>query len=115
MREIKFRVWGPNSKHMWTWEELLVHSIPINWLSNDPNFGSERVIMQFTGLHDKNGVEIYEGDVVESQNFSASEVLFEDGVFLALDTPLNQDWGGCPGNEWEVIGNIYENPELINV
>jgi len=109
MREIKFRAWDTAQKKMLSNDDIYVFDgKPCHKHEYDHIGVCGDILMQYTGLKDKNGVEIYEGDVVESQNFSASEVLFEDGVFLALDTPLNQDWGGCPGNEWEVIGNIYE-------
>lgn len=75
---------------------------------NEPTFttcikGTER---QFTGLHDKNGKEIYEGDIIkgETRNFT---VKFEEGMFTT-------DVGKYILNgDYEVIGNIHENPELL--
>jgi len=112
-REIKFRAWHRKEKVM---------------LKPDDNYGTTRdldcvvyymqgqpvELMQYTGLKDKNGKEIYEGDIVKSHHFLPSEIVFTEGIFLAEDTPLLYDTLSVyPDNKWEVIGNIYENPELI--
>lgn len=78
-------------------------------------------VMQFTGLLDRNGKEIYEADVVISPNYQydpsngddpveLSEVRFVDGAFIAGDYCLRE----FELQDTEVIGNIYENPELLN-
>ena len=70
--------------------------------------------MQYTGLKDKNGKEIYEGDILLTNNQTYNyEVKFEDCSF-GVQT---KHYGfinliGC--GELEIIGNIYENPELLN-
>ena len=76
--------------------------------------------MQFTGLHDKNGKEIYEGDVVNSS--AAMDGIYLRVVEFSKDRPcieFNPLTGFvlCKGNEhlFEVIGNIYENPELLEI
>lgn len=75
---------------------------------------------QYTGLKDKNGVEIYEGDIVkepyyvdEINGFLLLEVVFKDGEFLGK--VLNKKGFGLQRLTMyrEVIGNIYENPELL--
>ena len=84
----------------------------------------EAVLMQFTGLKDKNGKEIYEGDIVEYEEPSfESEVLRSPVIFIAgafgLDgtnghfNPSFYRLGKFAKNDLEVLGNIYENPELL--
>ena len=62
---------------------------------------------QFTGLHDKNGKEIWESDIVKYQNRFLLEVKFTCGIFHA-GTVEGERLELC-----EIIGNIYENPELL--
>lgn len=98
-REIKFRFWNPNIKTLTeagTLQRMLKFEaeFPDRW---DGNI----VFMQFTGLFDKNGKEIYEGDITLLGDITRV-VEFKDGSFIG--------WH----NECEIIGNIYENPNLIN-
>lgn len=72
------------------------------WATFRPDEGFD--IMQYTGLEDKNGVEIYEGDIVIAQ-YTASPQIITNKVYWE---ELLWTW-----EEIEIIGNIYENPELI--
>lgn len=63
------------------------------------------ILMQSTGLKDKNGVEIYEGDIVKTFGANIYVVEFYDGKF----NPISD----LEASNWKVIGNIYENPELL--
>ena len=88
-------------------------------------FTSDCAVMQFVGIHDKNGYEVYEGDVVKIKNDSRTFYLrwFDDMRFAFADTrsdyektfyPTLDDAEGFPmDSEIEIIGNIYENPELL--
>ena len=140
MREIKFRAWGkfesydkentmfelPFGKDMYWYEEGCINKFPKDW-----------VIMQYTGLHDKNGKEIYEGDLITSPlikaEFLPCLVKFGEYTDIAeagytshtnigfyiqdstgqqtglLNEELLIEW-----DSFEVIGNIYENPELVS-
>jgi hypothetical protein len=113
IREIKFRAWDTSAKLMSSWEELLEPDA----LSGDTVdlgiFEYERFkMLQFTGLKDKNGREIYEGDIFRYYHYGELNVVeYGEGEYLLENH-------GLPLNEWnkggEVIGNIYENPELLN-
>lgn len=70
----------------------------------------DKNIMQFTGLKDKNGKKIYEGDILENEDGEKGRIEFYQGGFIWKKKeyfPLSR-WI----NKYEIIGNIYENPEL---
>ena len=75
-------------------------------------------IGQFTSLYDKNGKEIYEGDILKAGDSGLLEVRFVRGVFAFLwNGNLDDEFPtGSPTHEWaEVIGNIHDNPELLEI
>lgn len=73
------------------------------------NLGADAVLMQYTGLEDKNGKEIYEGDILYVPGFGNHELKYEDGLYVCEVRGVNQ----AMAEQCEVIGNIYENPELL--
>lgn len=111
MRTIKFRAWDKADKIM---IENLFEKVIIN------RYGgvvaqSHLEVMQFTGLLDKNGKEIFEGDIIQDEDgwkkvVTYNEDVWEEGCYhYAGFSFLNS------ADQIEVIGNIYENPELISV
>ncbi|HAA6883795.1 TPA_asm: hypothetical protein GHH03_11615 [Listeria monocytogenes] len=82
-------------------------------------------VSQFTGLKDKNGKKIFEGDIVEIIEIDAfgnldwnrlkGKVMFSEGAWLVTDSGSFAISLWSEINEFEIIGNIYENPELLEV
>lgn len=112
MREIKFRAWdGEAISFPLTIGDIV--SGHLDWNDENPP-----ILMQYTGLKDKNGKEIYEGDVVKyiSPEFVGKVCYTTYGGRYELE----EKKGGTIyhhnflGNEVEIIGNIYENPNLKN-
>ena len=112
-REIKFRVWAhasgvmfyPDAEAGWTMSGGRLRELP------------NTTLMQYTGLKDKNGVEIYEGDIIE--HFVDFGPGGEKGGYR---TPIKITPYGLNTAMWifkeegylpEIIGNIHENPELL--
>ena len=126
MREIKFRAWIKEKK-------AIFEVILIDYVTKKVTYLLERVghflsirdakfndveFMQYTGLEDKNGKEIYEGDILSNGNDEKPyKVIFENGSFRAeLEGDFEEysfDLIDVVAQGCEVVGNIYENPELI--
>lgn len=118
MREIKFRAWDKINKEMFNVESI--------------NFQERRVyrdvvsyrdfndieLIQYTGLKDKNEKEIYEGDILSNgNNEKPYKVIFENGSYRAeFEGDFDEysfDLIDIVAQGCEVVGNIYENPELM--
>lgn len=118
-RKIKFRIWNDYDKKMIHWNELLGNNLAN--IFTIPSYN--KWLMQYTGLHDKNGKEIYEGDIVYCQTkYGKAKALIEfiDGKFVAywnsaITHPQNGHHIACYdiNKKFEVIGNIYDNLELL--
>ncbi len=109
----KFRAWFKAEKIMSNVNKLDFYNGVIDVLSFEAIEIEKVVLMQSTGLKDKNGKEIFEGDIVELYGETILPVLFEDGCFgtrfLSGITPLM-----AIGSEFiKILGNIYEHPELL--
>jgi uncharacterized phage protein (TIGR01671 family) len=131
-REIKFRAWDSRTNEwllgyerpnlggfslvgevmMFGEYEKMLASFPLKELD-------KLIIMQYTELKDRNGKEIYEGDMVRTNNNVIMPVTFEYGSFIVKGNDIRfaertDDLYYAVQMEIEVIGNIYENPELLN-
>lgn len=131
-REIKFRMWGANAKRMY-YDPVIVLSCLSQQQAHDTNSetpGAMRtnhaelhgmVWMQFTGLQDIQGKDIYERDAVRyrwrfTEGLRVGEVLFEERGFWAIDDHDKSIAAMLMNpniSDIEVIGNVFENPELL--
>ena len=138
MREIKCRAWDKQTRN---WCELYTVDNAVEWYNRKHSifrgfFDRHIILMQYTGLKDKNGKEIYEGDIIAHKGKYHTVI----GQILFGKIPSNREVGGDQGfyiewqnngaNEWdnwwrhdmyywteqvEVIGNIHDNSELLEV
>ena len=145
-REIKFRAWDKKNKRIRTVDDLLnlwticnhggeVRTIPNVIVVNQSYrgddlkmvVGKDCELMQYTGLKDENGTEIYEGDIVNNSFYGNpvygyNIIEFCNGCFYGVNLKEGRTRLGAEveGGIWcekylEIIGNIYENPELLEL
>lgn len=116
----KFRAWNMVAKFFLDWEKFIDYeNDQMEIVGNDYRIynDDEFVLQQCTGLFDKNGKVIYEGDILKS-----TDTINQDSIYNVVEWN-NGCFTICEG-EWgldkftldisEIIGNIYENPELLN-
>ena len=120
MREIKFRAWCKSEDRMLDGYQITPHislkydedwSIE-NLMDNTTILNDDLILMQFTGLKDKNGKEIYEGDIVNDCCSKELRTVLYQAPQFSLDRPRKIGHSNLHEN-CEVIGNIYQNPELL--
>jgi len=118
MREIKFRAWDKHLKFMIPdcQKQYVPDDVPLCCFNDYLTMTDRFDVMQYTGIKDKNGKEIYEGDILKHDNCWLATVGFDCGAFYwqaECYKPEAQDWQDATYRDFEVIGNIYENPELL--
>ena len=124
MREIKFRAWVKDRK-------AIFEVVLINYVTKKVTYLLERVghllsirdakfndveLMQYTGLKDKNGKEIYEGDIIFLHGSKYKVIFKTEGARFVLrnnEFELEITFINNNNKRMEVLGNVYENPELM--
>jgi uncharacterized phage protein (TIGR01671 family) len=135
MREIKFRAWM--KKYNQFWDVVQVNFVTNEILAPDGEWYEYNELVQYTGIKDKNGKEIYEGDIIQhgenayspfENSISIVEWFDENFMWIFKKNHIKKDandkvvydielLGNISGgydDKFEVIGNIFENKELLN-
>lgn len=119
MREIKFRAWDKELEKM----HYDVEHTYDDWKTSCASFGAiledtERFnVMQYAGLKDKNGKEIYEEDILRFSNGNIGKVFWSNlrsGFDVAFNGAIPEELDVRLAGSSEIIGNIYENKELLD-
>ena len=134
MNKIKFRAWDKDGCYTKNCKPGMIEDIQGSTLWSSIIYDDDFELMQYTGLKDKNGKEIYEGDILQVLGYEPGDIIgncfVEYGCFLLSEDDwqvehktmgFSGNWGDgckchCELNESKilrVIGNIYENPELL--
>ena len=122
MREIKFRAWEEELKLMLMPVDLSSPLQEYKWLGR-----TDLPIMQYTGLKDKNGKEIYEGDITKHKYWEGKDIYvvikWDDGLLTFKGNVYSERDGiecenvffiDSDNHKFEIIGDIYSNPELLS-
>jgi len=114
MKEIKFRTWDTYRRLMTT-PAIIIGGKEYNVWSENISKPDDTIYMQYTGLKDKNGKDIYEGDILnyvdgDYGSEQAYSVTFKYGMFYLGNDSL---WHYTSSGKYKIIGNIHENPELL--
>lgn len=125
MRKIKFRAWLKEDKKMVNVETMDFTDKSIQYLKRSEIINvyilrresfDDVELMQYTGLKDKKGKEIYEGDIVilnDAEEESRCVVKYKYGSYILVDGDLRENLSNVEDRFLEVIGNIYENKNLL--
>ena len=114
-RKIKFRAWNEVSEKMLNWNDFLDTNMKNTFIAPE---STGLILMQYTGLDDKNGKEIYEGDIVGDNKIKWIVKWNKHRMGFSLYPTTKQLYDEMPINVenklgFKKLGNIYDNPELL--
>ncbi len=120
-RDIKFRAWHEASKQMYKWDMLTINSdcIETNFdglFTTDEDDVNKLILMQYTGIKDKNGKEGYHQDIINHTVYGKGVIRwYSNGWAIHLESMYGYEGWMESGilEKSEIIGNIYENPKLV--
>jgi uncharacterized phage protein (TIGR01671 family) len=116
MREIKFRAWNTLCNEMWDCDKLVLSGLYLATsgdgiinVDDDRNKQHHIIPLQYTGLKDKNGIEIYEGDICQRILPNGNK-----GLIILIED-IREVWmtNNICDDEFEIIGNTYQNLKLL--
>jgi len=122
MRENKFKVFDKITNEIYQVSELELEGTHHYCYNEELEYlhviTDNCILMQYTGLKDKNGVEIYEGDIIKLYGLPNAhfQVVFKNqymGGWILMHKKNEVSLGALDKNKLKVVGNIYENPELL--
>lgn len=117
MRELKFRAWSNEHNRYCDLVTLIENGRWIGWIKGNGVYLTtiDVTLEQYTGLKDKNGETIYEGDILDDGEGHIGKVLYNERI-----ASFAYEWGNCGStfmglytSDMKVIGNVHENPELL--
>lgn len=115
-RELKFRIWDKRNLQ-WATDFYIIPETGKLWCENAAFIPDDFVIMQYTNLKDGNNKELYEGDLIDYKDYMFLEspylVEFHNGFFGIKHKIDNTIYPIDPEYYFEIIGNVFENPELL--
>ena len=130
MKETKFKVWDVEKQNMFIVDMMTFRSNgdifkvwPPVHDENTPGIlinQTSGILIQYTGLKDKNGVEIYDGDIVTNYHRDIQVVEYSGCQWITKLIKRKTSWWPaqylhCEYMKWVVIGNIHENPQLLQI